>query len=412
MKFFFPDAQDVIYPGYDFVNDEYPAHRVRQRDDKYAHEVLEPLPYDGMLVSKAIVDGSGGNAGKYSQAQRERLYRRGARAFFRLKPGMRLLGDNGAFSYIKEEVPPVTVNEVLDFYDACGCDAGISIDHLIVEFEPQATLFDANPEWIRRRKITLDFAAEFIAEVENRGSKMDPVGAAQGWSPESYADSVVELQNLGYKHIALGGMVPLKTGSILMTLEAVAEVIKPDISLHLLGVTRPEAMDEFARLGVTSFDSTSPLRQAFMDDRNNYHTDSGAYTAIRVPQVEGNPRLKRRILSGEVDQTSAVKLERASLRALWGFDRGEVPASEVLKVIREYEELVDPTKASYVQHYQRLLADQPWKECSCKLCLSHGIDIVIFRGSERNKRRGFHNVSVLGRKVPGRRNSQGEQTGG
>jgi len=408
MKFYFPDAQDVIYPGYDFVNDEYPAHRVRQRDDKYAHEVLDPRPYDGMLISKAIVDGSGGSAGKYSQAQRERLYRRGARKFFRLEPGMHLIGDNGAFSYIKEDVPPVTVREVLDFYEACGCDSGISIDHLIFDFVPHASLNDANPEWIRRRQITLDFAAEFMAEVGSRKSSVTPVGAAQGWSPGSYADSVIELQDIGYRHIALGGLVPLKTSAILMTLEAVSEVLKPDVSLHLLGVTRAEAMDDFARLGVTSFDSTSPLRQAFMDDRNNYHTDLGAYTAIRVPQVEGNPRLKRRILSGEVDQSSAVRLERASLQALWAFDNGDVSADETLTVVCEYEALVDPTKASYVKHYQKLLADQPWKACPCNLCQSHGIDIVIFRGSERNKRRGFHNVSVLGRKVPGRPKILGE----
>ena len=31
-------------------------------------------------------------------------------------------------------------------------------------------------------------------------------------------------------------------------------------------------MDEFAITGVTSFDSTSPFRQSFMDDRDNYHT--------------------------------------------------------------------------------------------------------------------------------------------
>lgn len=67
MKFFFPDAQDVIYPGYDFLTDEYPPHRVRQRDDRYAHEVLDPLPYDGMLISKAIIDGVGSSVGKYSR---------------------------------------------------------------------------------------------------------------------------------------------------------------------------------------------------------------------------------------------------------------------------------------------------------------------------------------------------------
>ena len=29
----------------------------------------------------------------------------------------------------------------------------------------------------------------------------------------------------------------------------------------------------------------------------------------------------------------------------------------------------------------------------------HGIEIAVFRGSERNKRRGFHNLSVLAEKM-------------
>ena len=37
-----------------------------------------------------------------------------------------------------------------------------------------------------------------------------------------------------------------------------------------------------------------------MDDRNNYHTIERAYVAIRVPQVDGNPTLKRAILAGVV----------------------------------------------------------------------------------------------------------------
>ena len=58
MKFYFPDSQDLVSPAYDFVRDEYPPHRVRQRDDRYAHEVLSQAPYHGILVSKSIVDGS------------------------------------------------------------------------------------------------------------------------------------------------------------------------------------------------------------------------------------------------------------------------------------------------------------------------------------------------------------------
>ena len=45
-------------------------------------------------------------------------------------------------------------------------------------------------------------------------------------------------------------------------------------------------MDDFSDLGVTSFDSTSAFRQAFMDDRKNFHAADRAYVAIRVPQVD------------------------------------------------------------------------------------------------------------------------------
>src|SRR4051812_43918271 len=128
MKFYFPDSQDLISPTYDFVHDEYSPLRVRQRDDRYAHEALATPPYDGMLVSKAIVDGSVKGAGKYSMPQRERMYRLGVRRFFRLPDGIETLGDCGAFNYVSEPEPPYAVNEVLDFYEQCGFDAGVSVD--------------------------------------------------------------------------------------------------------------------------------------------------------------------------------------------------------------------------------------------------------------------------------------------
>lgn len=402
MRFFFPDAQDMIYPAYDFINDEYPAHRVRQRDDQYAHEVLDPVPYDGMLISKAIIDGVGPSVGKYSQAQRDRLYRRGGKAFFRLPDGMELLGDCGAFSYVKEDSPPVSVTEVLDFYEACGCDAGISIDHLILDFESDGTLLEPDADWVRRRSISLELAAAFKEEAERRSSSVEPVGAAQGWGPASYADSVRELQDMGYGRVALGGMVPLKTNQILETLDAVVQVLKPDTQLHLLGVARPDSMDAFAERGVSSFDSTSPFRQAFMDDRKNYHTADGAYVAIRVPQVDGNARLKRRILAGEVDQAEAVRLERECLARLREFDSGKCSLEATLESLANYERLIEPDKKTYMEGYERMLSDSPWKKCSCSLCRTYGVELAIFRGTERNKRRGFHNIAVLSKKIPRR----------
>lgn len=400
MRFYFPDSQDLVSPTYDFANDEYSPFRVRQRDDRYAHEVV-PAPYDGILVSKAIVDGSLKGAGKYTTPQRERLYRLGVRSFFRLPEDVASIGDCGAFNYADEYEPPYSVEEVLDFYEGCGFDSGVSVDHIIFGYAPDASEVDVDPAWAERRKISLRYAKKFLAAVDSRGARLEPVGAAQGWSPASYADSVAQLQEMGYRRIALGGMVPLKTPEILACLQAIDEVRVAGTELHLLGITRVQSMSEFALHGVTSFDSTSPFRQAFMDDRDNYHTQQSTYTAIRVPQVDGNPTLKRRILAGEVSQAKAISAERECLKRLRGFDHGTVPADEVLDVLGDYESLVNAgaAKKSYLPAYQRTLADGPWRDCPCALCRLHGIEMVIFRGSERNKRRGFHNLTVLEAKM-------------
>ncbi|MGA4792239.1 tRNA-guanine transglycosylase DpdA [Nocardia sp. AB354] len=399
MKFFFPDSQDMVSPTYDFINDEYSPFRVRQRDDKYAHEVLSPAPYDGILVSKAIVDGSMKGAGKYSLPQRERLYRLGIKKYFRLPDGVKSLGDCGAFNYIDEEIPPYTVDEVLDFYEGCGFDAGISVDHIIFGYDADISDADVNPAWVERRQISLSYAEKFLAAVESRGRNIEPVGSAQGWSPASYADSVQRLQQMGYQRIALGGMVPLKTDEILACLEEIDGVRDPGTEFHLLGITRVTSMEKFARLGVTSFDSTSPFKQAFMDDRDNYHTAYDTFPAIRVQQSDGNPALKRRILSGAVCQNTVKAAERECLKQLRAFDKDAASVEEVLSALAEYEPLVDPKKKSRLPGYRRTLEAKPWKSCRCTLCQKHGIEIVIFRGTERNKSRGFHNLSVLSERM-------------
>jgi hypothetical protein len=388
----------MVSPTYDFHRDEYSPLRVRQRDDLYAHEVLAHTPYDGILVSKAIVDGSISGAGKYSESQRARIYRLGVRKYFRLPDHVETLGDNGAFNYIQEKEPPVTVEETLDFYEGCGFDAGVSVDHIIFGYEPKSGLETPHPEWAERRLLTLRMGEDFFEAVARRGARLTPVGAAQGWSPASYADSVRQLQAIGYKRIALGGMVPLKTPQIIECLTAIDQVRAPTTQLHLLGITRIDSMADFAGFGVTSFDSTSAFRQAFMDDRRNFHTADADYVAIRVPQVEGNSLLKRNILAGVVSQKDAVATERECLRRLRAYDAGSTPVRGVLDVLAEYEG-VTKSKKTYIDAYQRTLEAKPWKKCGCCICGKNGIEIAIFRGTERNKRRGFHNLSVLAKKM-------------
>ena len=400
MRFYFPDSQDQVDPRFDMVTEEHPIHRIRQRDDAYAHEILKRRPFDGILVSKPIVDGYGnGAAGKYSAASRSRLYREGVQEFFRINRSevkVTALGDCGAFAYAMEEEPPYSVDEVIDFYDGCGFDAGVAPDHIVFGFvrEPGLVPHDMEPEWERRRALTIHNAELFLRRHGQRYCTFTPLAVAHGWCPATYADSVDQLQNLGYQRIALGGMVPLKTPDILLALEAIAEVLKPETELHLLGVTRTEEIPTFAGLGVTSFDSTSPVRQSFKDDRDNYFSLDTTYVALRVPQVDGNPALKRAITAGKINQRDALAGERACLEALRGYDQGVVDLDDALQALLSYEHLTTGSSV-YDDSYRRTLEDAPWKLCDCGICENAGIDVMMFRGSERNKRRGFHNLAVF-----------------
>jgi hypothetical protein len=398
MKFFFPDSQDQIDPTFSFETEERSILRVRQRDDLYAHEALSQRVIDGLLVSKAIVDGVAGGAGKYTFAQRHRFYREGVRRFFRLDsasgPPLQTMGDCGAFTYVREEVPPYTPDQVIDFYDEGRFDLGISIDHVIFGYDPSADGEARHGQvemWRARQQLTLDLAVQFLARCKARKVRFQPLGVAQGWSPASYAAAVQELQAIGYTRIAIGGMVPLKTPEILASLRAIDDVREPRTQLHLLGITRCSNISTFASLGVTSFDSTSAFRQAFKDDKDNYHTAKRTFTAIRVPQVDANPKLKKQVQAGQIRQELAIKLETECLAVLRKYDAGEARAQPVIDALRQYAELYG-SRSKYDNAYRELLEEAPWKSCSCGICEKAGINVAIFRGAERNKRRGFHNL--------------------
>jgi len=404
MKFFFPDSQDLVDPSFDFSTEKRNDLRIRQRDDLYAHEVFEHPPYDGMLVSKAIVEGTGNSTGRYTLGQQRRFSAEGVREFLRLPPHMKIMGDCGAFSYVRDPEPPVTVEEVSRFYAESGFDIGASVDHVILEYNPQwdSKAPGAPPvpeDCIKRQEITLELARQFLQNARKQRLQYEPLGVAQGWSPASYAKSVSALQKMGYSYIALGGMVPLKSPEILAVLEAVSEKRKPETRLHLFGVTRLDHITQFASHGVISFDSTSPLRQAFKDDKDNYYAEDRTYVAIRVPQVDVNPAMKNKVLSGEVNQGEAFRLERACLDALQQFDKGRFRRPELLKLLNEYQQMFGVDRRNNMAAYEQLLAEKPWKECPCAVCRDLGINVVIFRGAERNRRRGFHNVYLTYQKL-------------
>lgn len=394
MKFFFADSHDFIDPGYDFENDAFSDGRRVHHDDVYPHEYFARAPYDGMLVSRAVV-GDGQIHGKYSTAQVFRFRRDGASKFLRFNGP--IFGDCGAFSYLKLPEPPYTIPEIIDYYAECGFTHAVSIDHVILGFNEDLdapSLFNASitipAEWTRRYELTLKLADEFLKSCHRRDVPFQPIGIAQGWSPASYREAVRRLVDMGYDYVAIGGMVPLKVAHIHRILTAVREVAPPSVRLHLFGFTKADNLSEFVQYGIESFDSTSPMIRAFKDSKRNYLSSDGWYTALRVPQADESRLFKGDILAGLKTQRELRSSEEAALTSLRAFANRDLPLDETLEALANYGKHYNNRIPAL--DYQRTLDARPWEKCDCKVCTESGIEALIFRGSNRNRRRGFHNL--------------------
>jgi queuine/archaeosine tRNA-ribosyltransferase len=414
MRFIFADSLDYVDPAFDFIADRSSADRQVYWDDAYPHEILGYAPYDGVLVSRGIV-GDHRVKGKYTASQARRFALVGVRKFLRLdKPEfahLDIFGDCGAFTYVQEDRPPYTPAEMAEFYDECGFTHGCSVDHIIFDFDPNLNGTGGGTQDARHRfDITLENADGFRREALAMGADFTPLGVVQGWSPGSMAEAARRLVAMGYDYLALGGMVPLKSPEIKLCLGAIRSAVPASTRLHILGFAKADEIDSFHGYDIASFDTTSPLIRAFKDAKQNYYLPGDGlalryYTAIRVPQAIENPKLQRAVKKGMFRAEDLVRMEALALASLRAFDRGQAELEEVLHNVlvysaplfeeRPYEDCVDSvTLARLKERYRRTLAAQPWKECSCPICRKASIDVIIFRGSNRNKRRGIHNLAI------------------
>jgi hypothetical protein len=460
MRYFIPEWDDRVDPDYDFLRDGITQDRDPYVHDVYAHEIYPAPNYDGILVSKSVIEDN--------KTKKERIRKIGIHRHVRVPRNFPVMGDCGAFNYIDEEVPPYETEETLDFYESLDFDFGVSIDHLIIpahlirpvyavlkpgggerhisktEFErltaeglplakgrtyPRdlfekreflATYEEADlTEGKRRWKITLDNAKDFIQSHQKRGCKFTPIAGCQGYDVDSQVEMFKQQQAMGYKYIALGGMVRSKTTEILSVLEGVNRIRKPGVQIHVFGVARPEAITAFADAGVNSIDSARFLRQAWLSATSNYYVgdvdrfiatlkpkanigddeeleEKWRYSAVRVPplQREGGDSLTAKASKLTDNGWTLEQLrqeEEKSLQALRAFDQGRLGLDATLKEVVAYDQLMggDPRNEP---HYRRLLTDKPWRACPCTVCQTTGIDVVIFRRNNRNRRRGFHNT--------------------
>lgn len=438
MLFFLPDWDDRVDPLYDFENDEHFPNRDPYAHDAYHYELYGHLNCDGLLVSKSVIE--------QNKSKFKKIKKHGIHKYLRVPKSVPILADCGAFNYIMQENPPYETNEIIGFYQDLGFDYGVSIDHLIVpgilkrekysqltssgwqdisveEYQTlesqgnikivssrgsavqksfledkvtisKETVIDVK-ERQRRYYLTINNAKEFIKLHKKEKATFTPIGAVQGWSPESYTDAVRQYQKMGYDYIALGGLVRSSTEEIIEILNAVIKVKKPTTRIHLFGVARLDVIKQFQNLGVSSVDSAGMLRQAWLSSTSNYHWPNGEhYTAIRVPPADKGSKANKVIASGAFSRNELISVEKKTLLILQQYARGEATLQKTYDAAMKYQ-LIMEGNDKLADAYMRTLIDKPWEKCHCTMCKAVGIDILLFRRNNRNRRRGFHNTYVF-----------------
>lgn len=380
LQYFIPEWDDLVDPEFDFETDAHSGGQGDWSNEVYAHQLYPEPNYDGILVSKVVAE--------KSKKKKARINALGVHRYLRVPREFPIMGDCGAFGYIHKDVPPYTTDEILDYYTRLDFDYGVSIDHLIV------TSTEAQKK--QRYELTIHNAEEFLKEHRKRGLPWTPIGAVQGWDAKSYADAARKCVAMGYRYIGLGGLVRSSTEEILRVLATVQNLIRPTVHVHLFGLARIRSMDEFARLGVRSVDSASLLRRAWMGTGQNYLAQNGVfYTAIRIPEAGKSFRAKRMVSEGRASDQNVVGLQQDSLKAMSDFDAGQLSVDATLDALEAYDRLITPDRPNTRELLRTTLEARPWRTCPCGICKTDGIQVIIFRGNNRNRRRGFHNTYVF-----------------
>lgn len=389
MKFFLPDWDDRVDPGYDFATDRFTLVRDPYRDDMYAHELFDERPYDGVLVSRMALGESGPKRSTANQI--------GMRKYLRLPADVELLGDCGAFGYVSEKEPRFETGELIKYYDKLDFDYGVSIDHVIVpEFHEQRN---------HRYEVTLRNAEEFLEAHSGGKHRFTPIGAVQGWDPQSYVEAAQALTGMGYDYIALGGLARSNTQTIREIVLVVKNALPAHVRVHVFGVARLTLLPLFLELGIESVDSAAPLRQAWLSAHDNYYTIDRTYAAIRIPVVdEERPKTQTLVGRSPSDLKSLKAAEKLALESVRAYDRGKKRLASTLEEVMAYDDLLanrcdGQTTARRRLLYTKTLEDKPWKHCDCKVCHELGIEVIIFRGNNRNRRRGFHNLWQIQQRI-------------
>ena len=403
MTYFLPDWDDLLDGQFDFETDQFSAENRKARKDEHCCALMKPKRIcDGVLVSLAQHVISKGPLRRISDTDVDSLAPRRLRDLFGLEDNQFLFGDCGAFSYVNEDKPAISVEQAIALYDLHGFDFGASVDYIpMPRIERDGKKIELD---IRERKsrieVTKENARLFIEQAKTRHVGFTPVGTVQALDPAGYAKMVHYYHELGYRYMAIGGLIPLPDAIVQQVVESIMKEVsnlQPRPWIHLFGIFRPNLQARFRELKVDSFDSATYFRKAWLRSDQNYLAPNGKwYAALRVPMTS-DARTRKRLEQSGVDLESLKAEETKAMNLLCRYDKDEVSLQEVLDAVIEYDERLTRTSdaGSLRDKYERTLRERPWRGCDCPFCMQAGIHILIFRGSNRNKRRGAHNTLML-----------------
>jgi hypothetical protein len=378
-RYFIPEWDDLVDPSYDFAKDEHSHGASDWTNAVYAHQIYPAPNYDGLLVSRVVAE--------HGRKKKARINQLGVHRLLRVPRQFPVMGDCGAFGYIAQEKPPYTTEDIIDYYTRLDFDYGVSVDHLIVTATEKSRQF--------RYELTIQNAEDFLKAHRKAKLPWEPIGAVQGWDADSYAKAAEWYIKMGYRYVALGGLVRSNTNEILGVVRKVRSVIPKKTMLHVFGVARPAALRPFVDLGVNSVDSASVLRQAWMRTKDSYLLEDGSYAALRIPEAEKSFRAKRMKDHASLDPAQIRTLETKALQSVREYAGRKCPLNSTLDALLEYDQHVTADRVDMLALYRRTLEERPWERCGCTICRMHGVEVVIFRGNNRNRRRGFHNTHVF-----------------
>ena len=400
MSYYLPDWDDLLDKKFDFKNDKFSGPK-GEREDVHCARLMRPYKIaDGILVSLAQKRESKGPLKYVGGLDHRTLRPIDLRTHYALDPTQSLFGDCGAFSYVNENIPPISVDYAVSLYELYNFDFGASVDHIPVPFVKVDGEKKRLSRYLRQKRvnITVDNANEFITAAKKRKAGFVPVGTVQGLTPNQYVQNANGYVDMGYTRIALGGLVPLPDKLILEIVQKVMASLRQrtaEVDVHLFGVFRPRLQGLFRALGVTSFDSATYFRKAWLRSEQNYLSADGQwYAAIRVPMTSDG-RTRNTMLKAGHDLDELAALETTALSALHDYGSRRVSLKAALEAVISYDSKLDRSSEnsrSVAAKYERTLRDRPWEYCPCPVCQRSGIDVLIFRGSNRNKRRGAHNT--------------------